>query len=343
MDETEVWLTHWRRGRDVLLQTFINPCPEVIITHLCSLGLQCNGTFLQHRSLENRVYAYGLEGGGSIVVKLYRPGSWSRAAIEEEHLFLSELRAAGLDVACPIAAQDGATIGEYEGILYAIFESIDGKPWLQAEHGVEDCRLLGRLLARIHEVGTHGQLRHRRPIKPHGLLQGSLRFLVEVDAIHPLVRNDYIDLVQHLSALIAERCDHQQTLRIHGDFGHWNMLWADDRPVVFDFDDMAMGIAAQDLALLMNSLDEQTVRLAERQGIDHSPFIEGYREIRSLDSPCAALLNPLLALRVVHINAWAASRIFDPAFQTKFSDFRSVDSWSRSIARMRQCLSRVEV
>jgi len=111
MDETETWLTHWRRGRDVLLQTFINPCPEVIMTHLCSLGLQCNGTFLQHRSLENRVYAYGLEGGGSIVVKLYRPGSWSRAAIEEEHLFLSELRAAGLDVACPIAAQDGATIG----------------------------------------------------------------------------------------------------------------------------------------------------------------------------------------------------------------------------------------
>jgi Ser/Thr protein kinase RdoA (MazF antagonist) len=166
---------------------------------------------------------------------------------------------------------------------------------------------------------------------------------VEVDAIHPLVRNDYIDLVQHLSALIAERCDHQQTLRIHGDCGHWNMLWADDRPVVFDFDDMAMGIAAQDLALLMNSLDGQTVRLAERQGIDHSPFIEGYREIRPLDSPCAALLNPLLALRVVHIDAWAASRLFDPAFQSKFSDLRSVDYWSRSIARMQQCLSRVEV
>src|SRR5262245_36900737 len=105
MDETEAWLTHWRRGRDFLPQTFINPCPEVIITHLCSLGLQCNGTFLQHRSLENRVYAYGLESGGSIVVKLYRPGSWSRAAIEEEHLFLSELRAAGLDVACPVLSR----------------------------------------------------------------------------------------------------------------------------------------------------------------------------------------------------------------------------------------------
>ena len=150
-------------------------------------------------------------------------------------------------------------------------------------------------------------------------------------------------VVQHLSAVLAERCAHQQTLRIHGDFGYWNILWADDRPVVFDFDDMAMGIAAQDLALLMDSLDEPTVRLAERQGIDHSPFIAGYREIRSLDSQCAALLNPLLALRVVHINAWAASRIFDPAFQTKFADFRSVDYWSRSMARMRQCLSRVEV
>ena len=177
MDETEAWLTHWRRGRDCLPQTFLNPCPEVIIAHLCSIGLQCNGTFLQHRSLENRVYACGV------------------------------------------------------------------------------------------------------------------------------VRNDYVDLVQHLSALIAERGAHQQTLRIHGDFGYWNMLWADNRPVVFDFDDMAMGIAAQDLALLMDSLDEQTVRLAERQGIDHSPFIAGYREIRSIDSQCAALLNPLLALRVVHINA----------------------------------------
>ena len=117
-----------------------------------SIGLQCNGTFLQHRSLENRVYAYDLEGGGSIMVKLYRPGSWSRAAIAEEHLFLSELRAAGLDVACPLKAQDGSTIGEYAGILYAIFENIDGKSWLQEEHGVEDCRLLGRLLASIHEV-----------------------------------------------------------------------------------------------------------------------------------------------------------------------------------------------
>ena len=52
-----------------------------------------DGRVLALNSYENRVYQVGIDEGAPVVVKFYRPGRWTDAAILEEHAFALELAA----------------------------------------------------------------------------------------------------------------------------------------------------------------------------------------------------------------------------------------------------------
>lgn len=71
----------------------------------------------------------------------------------------------------------------------------------------------------------------------------------------------------------AELFAQQQPQLIHADLHPWNLMWHEGNLAVFDFDDCAIGLPAQDVAVTVYYLDEQEI-------ID--AFLEGYETVQPL-------------------------------------------------------------
>ncbi|MCU0692651.1 MAG: phosphotransferase, partial [Polyangiaceae bacterium] len=127
-------------------------------------GRRCTGRFIELNSYENRVYQLELEDRSMVVGKFYRPGRWSREAILEEHAFLAELEAEEIPAVTPLELRPGESIGHVGGILYALFPRVGGRA--PQELTDEQVEILGRLVARIHNVGSMRPARARPRLDP---------------------------------------------------------------------------------------------------------------------------------------------------------------------------------
>src|ERR1700733_2385864 len=146
------------RGND--LQPFAGLTPEVVLDAAAASGLEPDGRLFALNSYENRVYQLGA-GERQLVLKFYRPARWSDAQIGEEHEFTAELAAAGLPVAAPLTI-GGATLLRFGEFRFAAFPFLRGRaPELDAP---EARQLLGRSLARVHQVGAMRSFRVRPQI-----------------------------------------------------------------------------------------------------------------------------------------------------------------------------------
>src|ERR1700691_4584693 len=99
--------------------------PDVVLDALDTVGLRGDGRLLGLNSYENRVYKGWLEEGeaaaahgASVVVKFYRPGRWSDAAIREEHAFVAELAARELPVVAPLLLNGELSLHEFQGFRF---------------------------------------------------------------------------------------------------------------------------------------------------------------------------------------------------------------------------------
>ena len=101
--------------------------PDVVLEAVDSLGHVTDGRILALNSYENRVYQLGLEEGGFVVTKFYRPERWTDAAILEEHAFALELCEHEIPVVAPLVAGDGTTLHEHEGFRFAVFPRQGGR------------------------------------------------------------------------------------------------------------------------------------------------------------------------------------------------------------------------
>ena len=63
------------------LKPFAELNPDRVLDAVESLGYRSDGRLLALNSYENRVWQVGLETEAPLVVKFYRPGRWSDAAI----------------------------------------------------------------------------------------------------------------------------------------------------------------------------------------------------------------------------------------------------------------------
>src|SRR3978361_1413975 len=88
--------------------------PELILDAIESQNYRCDGRLLALNSYENRVYQVGLDDGGLLVAKFYRPARWSDAAIGEEHDFARELVEREIPVVAPLCIT-GKTLFEHAG------------------------------------------------------------------------------------------------------------------------------------------------------------------------------------------------------------------------------------
>lgn len=325
-------------GDHPLARAFDALAPEDVMDAVERAGGRCTGRYLVMNSYENRVYRFEMEDDDPpVIAKLYRPGRWSRAALAEEHGFLAELEEDGIPVAAPLPL-DGApaetpTIGETHGLLYAVFPLIRGRA--PQELGDGQIRTLGRLLARLHNVGTRTEAPHRPTLSPATYGRGNLELLLEHDLLPPEVRDVYAGTIDALLTRIEPMFLGVPNHRIHGDCHLANLVWTDDGPAFLDFDDMLVGPAVQDVWMLCPSYDEEGRR-------QRDVLVDAYVEHRDFDRAWLRLVEPLRALRFVHYATWIARRWSDPLFQRTFNEFGTLRYWQKEVNDLREQIARLD-
>ena len=316
------------------VKTFADLGPDRILNLVeRALAVPLTNLFRTFDSYINRVYELQQKDGASLIVKFYRPGRWSAAALQEEHSFLQELAGDEIPVIAPLQLPDGTTLGEYEGVHYALFpkkggrsvDEFDDDQWLQ----------LGRLLGRVHGVGAGQKAKHRLRMAPDHSTREQLFYLlgtglVPSDAALEL-RQVVERIIDETSPLFADF----DPIRIHGDCHFANII---HRPgesfFLIDFDDMAMGPAVQDLWMLLpGDLEEAYVEM--------DILLEGYETFHHFDRRTFRLIEPLRAMRFVHYMAWCAHQVMADGTTRVISDFGSDEYWRREIADLRDQLERI--
>lgn len=304
--------------------------PDRILDAVESFGVRCDGRITQLNSYENRVYQLGLDSGGLIVAKFYRPGRWPDAAILEEHEFAQSLRAEDLPVVPPQAAEDGSTLKHFGPHRVAIFPSIGGRP--PALDRDEDLRQLGRLVARIHNLGATRDFLHRPGFEPGRIASQAVAAVQRAEVIPEDLREAWQALTHDLVELIGQRvvaAGEPKLLRLHGDCHPGNILWREDGPWLVDLDDTRMGPAIEDLWMFLSGdRDYQQARLAE--------LLAGYSAFRDFDAHELGLVQALRSLRLLHFLGWIAERWSDPAFPRAFPDFGENRFWEGQILWLRE-------
>jgi Ser/Thr protein kinase RdoA (MazF antagonist) len=270
--------------------------------------------------LENRVYDVRLDGGSHVVVKFYRPGRWSREAILDEHRFLFDLRDGDIPVCVPRELSSGVTLADIEGIHYAIWPRTGGRA--RDELSDDEIAILGRLLARIHNVGAAREVAARPILDAENRLLEPLALLESSGALPPSCARRYVEAAREIAELYRDRSADVPRHRIHGDCHLGNLLLGDEGWFFLDFDDFVSGPAVQDVWMLLPGRDRE----GERQ---RAVLLEAYRQFREFDDRWLELVELLRGMRFVWYAAWIARRFADPAFPDAFPHFGSESYWER--------------
>lgn len=304
--------------------------PDDILDAVEGRGFRCDGRFLALNSYENRVYQVGLDDGAPVIIKVYRPGRWSDAAIREEHAFTLQLAEHEIPVVPPLADDTGATLYHHRGFRFALYERRGGRaPDLDRP---EQLQMLGRFIGRIHAFGRSAPF-HRRPVLDvEGFAVEPSRFLLEHGWIPADLHTAYRTLIDDLLTRVRacfERAGAPEIIRLHGDCHPGNILWRDGGLHIVDFDDARMGPAVQDLWMFLSGdRDFMTARLAD--------VLDGYTEFSDFDPRELHLIEALRTMRMIHYAAWIARRWHDPAFPMAFPWFGSGRYWEDHILALRE-------
>jgi len=298
--------------------SFLSLTPDRVLDAVEVGGLRSTGRCLPLRAFENRVYEIELDDNRRIVVKFYRPGRWSRATILDEHALLADLAEAEVPAVAPMDLGTGATLSEIDGIFYAAFPKVRGR--MLDELDDENLRRIGRLIGRLHAVGAARPAPHRPRFTLEERVHAPLALLDSGGFLPAALASRYRDVVLRIAGLDAEPLARVPAQRIHGDLHIGNILWSTDGPILVDFDDCVMGPPLQDLWLLARG-DAAETKHALGQ------ILAGYEVFREFDRSTLALVEPLRALRIVHMSAWIARRWDDPSFQAGFPAFRTDRYW----------------
>lgn len=322
---------------------FYSLTPERILDAVEAAGYRCTGRVLPMNSMENRVFDVELDFDDPDavtnpserfrIVKFYRPGRWSAEQIEEEHRFLLDLDAHELPVTPPIPFSDGRTLARVPDtrIDYAIFPKRGGRA--PDELGDEQLEWLGRLIARVHNVGEIQPAEHRLRLDPETYGRANLAWLLDHDQIPAELADRYAEVVEEICRIAAPWFADTPVQRIHGDCHMGNILWRpDEGATLIDFDDMLTGPCVQDLWLLVAGRDEHARRQWEI-------LLEGYEMMRPFDRRSLRLVEPLRALRFVHFSAWIAKRWQDPAFPEAFPQFAAAGYWHEQLHDLEEQLA----
>lgn len=312
---------------------YANLSPEVVLGAVESLGYRCTGAIFAMNSYENRVYDIGIENAENIVVKFYRPHRWTREQINEEHQFAFDLQQVEVPIEPPLQF-DGKSLFEYENYMFSLYHKRGGRSFEFRTD--EDYRQMGRLVARIHNVGAWEKFQHRPTLTVERLGWNSLTFLRSSG----LIPADLVTAYDATATYLLNKIDNiwgnrNFSLRVHGDCHLGNILTDSTETFFLDLDDCCSGPAIQDLWLFtsgeMNDVSKQLGLL-----------LEGYAQIRDFDFTELPLVEVLRSLRMIHYSAWIAKRWQDPTFPKNFPFFDTQDYWQRHLLNLKEQMARLD-
>lgn len=298
--------------------------PDLMLDAIASVGLLPDGHLLALNSYENRVVQVGIEDSAPMVAKFYRPARWSDAAIEEEHRFAHLLAAQEIPVIPPWRDPAGQTLFHHAGFRFALFERRGGRA---PEAGdLDQLEWIGRFIGRIHLAGQNQRFSSRPNLDVAAMGWPARTQVLDSPLLPAHQRAAYADISERLLHAVADALQAvaADSIRIHGDCHHGNILWTDSGPHFVDLDDCRNGPAVQDLWMLLNGdRAERTLQL--------SAMLDGYRTFHDFDLRELALIEPLRGLRMLHYSGWLAGRWTDPAFPAAFPWVDSEHYWTQHI------------
>jgi Ser/Thr protein kinase RdoA (MazF antagonist) len=317
--------------------------PDHVMDAAEAFGKRLTGRVMALNSLENRVYDIELAttldfGKGfsptNVILKFYRPGRWSEAQILEEHRYLSTLTEFEVPVV-PAIEFNGKTLHLHEEtkLWFALFPKVQGR--LKDELLKEEIEQVGRLIGRIHNIGSMGSFSHRLSLNPDTFIKANAEALRSTKLVDHLSFQHYLTLLDQLYVMLKPLFNHVEVQRLHGDFHRGNIVWTSAGPIAVDFDDCLTGPVEQDLWLLFPGKDSYSLE-------DRDRFLSAYKEMTRKDHLKMNLTEPLRAMRMVHFNAWIAKRWDDHSFQRVFPQFTSANYWDQELIDLRMQLGQLQ-
>ncbi len=315
-------------------QFFFELNPDLVLDTVEDLGFKTTGRVMTMNSMENRVYEVEIESKSENpsdhfkIIKFYRPGRWSKTQIQEEHDFLSDLIEHEVPVVAPMQfeGQSLFTLKDLE-LYYTVFSKQGGRA--PDEFTNEEIEQVGRLLARLHNVGSMSIAPNRLRLTPEVYLKSNLDFLLDQKIIPHHLELSYKLVLENIYSLVKDSFKNIQYQRIHGDCHLGNIIKRGDVFHLIDFDDMVMGPCIQDMWLLLPGRDEYAENL-------RSKLLDAYMTMREFNFEELRLSETLRALRMINYSAWIAKRYEDPAFKNAFPFFESPSYWEGQINDLRE-------
>lgn len=319
--------------------------PEQIMEVAEIFGSRLTGKVLPLNSIENRVYEvelaspYDFGPGFSslhLIIKFYRPGRWNKDQLLDEHRFLLSLSEYEVPVVAPLCLgekEDSLFFDKNTQLYFALFPKLQGR--LKDELLQEEIDQAGRLIGRIHNIGSHGTFQHRLTFHPELFIQGAKINLIESQIIESESLKHYLNLLDPLTQLTTPLIEGLLIQKIHGDFHRGNIVWTSHGPVAVDFDDILNGPIEQDLWLLFPGTDPDSLKDRER-------FLRAYCEMTRRDYVSLRYLEVFRTMRMVHFNGWIAKRWSDHSFQQLFPQFTSANYWDQQLIDLRMQMSSIQ-
>ncbi len=318
-------------------QFFYELSPDLVLDTIENLGFKTTGRVMTMNSMENRVYEVEIESESDNpsdhfkIIKFYRPGRWSKIQIQEEHDFLLDLVEQEVPVIASISFEqfDGQTLFTLKDpeLYYTVFNKQGGRA--PDEFSNEDIEQVGRLLARLHNVGSMQTAPNRLRLTPDIYLKSNMDFLLDQKFIPSHLELSFKNVLEGIYNLSKDQFKNIHFQRIHGDCHLGNILRRGDVFHLIDFDDMVTGPCIQDMWLLLPGRDDYAANLRSR-------LIDSYATMRDFNYEEIRLTETLRALRMINYSAWIAKRFDDPAFKNAFPFFESPSYWEGQINDLRE-------
>jgi len=314
---------------------FENSTPDILIHAVeKATGFPMTGLTSPLPSYINRVYEFQAKDGTRLIGKFYRPGRWSKEALEEEHLFIEDCASDEIPVISPLKLLNGSTLGTVENIHFAVFPKKFGREFEITED--EDWRRLGRVIARIHIAGSRNKADTRVRLHPKLSTAQDIRQLLEGGFISSKHIHAFKEVVGRIIDASADLFHDVEFIRLHGDCHRGNLLHRPGEGImVIDFDDMMMGPPVHDLWLL---LPDHSDKCEKEIGF----ILEGYEMFRAFDRRTLKLIEPLRAMRIIYFLAWCSRQANDYKFKNNFPDWGSDGFWHQEINDLNRQMQRIK-
>lgn len=314
---------------------FLNLTPDKMINAVESaLDMPMTGFTSPLPSYINRVYELQAADGNRLIGKFYRPGRWTRKAIFEEHEFMSDCFEVEVPVILPMKLQSGSTLGEVDGIYFAVFPKKMGREFEVTSDS--DWRRIGMLLGRMHNAGQSKPATERVVLHPLKSTTNDIGELIEGNHLSPPFQSSFKNIGDRIVGLSEDLFNQVETIRIHGDCHSGNVLFRPEEGLMLiDFDDMMTGPPIQDFWLLLPDY-------VSNCALELDLMIEGYEVFRDFDRNMLRMVEPLRAMRIIYFIAWCARQSNDLVFRKNFPDWGSENYWNQEIKDLNVQLELIE-